>query len=61
MIMIKNHHLILGKIFNLFIKNELIYYRWEGIRDQNIDKMGYWKKFREFHQTPLVRMFYHFV
>ena len=38
-----------------------IYLRWEGVHDENGDQMDSFKKLKEFHRSPLVRMTYHFV
>ncbi len=43
----------LFKLINIF--------RWEGIQDQDGTNMNYIEKVRQFHRTPVVRMFYNFV
>ena len=33
----------------------------QGIKDQSTEKFSYWHRFRQFHESPIVKMFYEFV
>jgi hypothetical protein len=40
-----------------------IYFRrpWNGIDDQSMEEAKYWCKLKQFHVSPIVKMFYQFV